>query len=199
MVDIFRAGGLNCPDIGILSEELLEDVHHMKEPNLAVELLERLLKDDIRSRVRTNLLQQAKFSELLQQSLHRYRNRAIETAQVIEELIEMAKKFHAAAQRGEQLGLNGDEMAFYDALATSEAAVRELGDETLKAIAVELTQKLRASVIVDRSVRETERARLRVMVTMLLKRYKYPPDKQEEATDTVLRQAESLSQAWGAL
>lgn len=199
MVDIFRAGGLNCPDIGILSEELLEDVHHMKEPNLAVELLERLLKDDIRSRVRTNLLQQAKFSELLQQSLHRYRNRAIETAQVIEELIEMAKKFHAAAQRGEQLGLNGDEMAFDDALATNEAAVRELGDETLKAIAVELTQKLRGSVIVDRSVRETERARLRVMVTMLLKRYKYPPDKQEEATDTVLRQAESLSQAWGAL
>jgi len=198
VVDIFKAAGLNRPDIGILSEEFLEDVRHMKERNLAVELLERLLKDDIRSRFKTNVVQQAKFSELLQQSLQRYRNRAIETAQVIEELIEMARKFHAAAQRGEQLGLNGDEMAFYDALATNEAAVRELGDETLKAIAVELTQKLRASVTVDWSVRETVRARLRVMVKTLLKRYKYPPDRQEEATETVLRQAESLSASWSA-
>lgn len=198
VVDIFKAGGLNRPDIGILSEEFLEDVRHMKERNLAVELLERLLKDDIRSRFKTNVVQQAKFSELLQQSLQRYRNRAIETAQVIEELIEMAKKFHAAAERGEQLGLNGDEMAFYDALATNEAAVRELGDETLKVIAVELTQKLRASVTVDWSVRETVRARLRVMVKTLLKRYKYPPDRQEEATETVLRQAESLSESWCA-
>jgi len=196
VVDIFKAAGLNRPDIGILSEEFLEDVRHMKERNLAVELLERLLKDDIRSRFKTNVVQQAKFSELLQQSLQRYRNRAIETAQVIEELIEMAKKFHAAAQRGEQLGLNGDEMAFYDALATHEAAVRELGDETLKAIAVELTQKLRASVTVDWSVRETVRARLRVMVKTLLKRHKYPPDRQEEATETVLKQAESLSAEW---
>jgi type I restriction enzyme R subunit len=196
VVDIFKAAGLNRPDIGILSEEFLEDVRHMKERNLAVELLERLLKDDIRSRFKTNVVQQAKFSELLQQSLQRYRNRAIETAQVIEELIEMAKKFHAAAQRGEQLGLNGDEMAFYDALATNEAAVRDLGDETLKAIAVELTQKLRASVTVDWSVRETVRARLRVMVKTLLKRYKYPPDRQDEATETVLRQAETLSAEW---
>jgi type I restriction enzyme R subunit len=196
VVDIFKAAGLNRPDIGILSEEFLEDVRHMKERNLAVELLERLLKDDIRSRFKTNVVQQAKFSELLQQSLQRYRNRAIETAQVIEELIEMAKKFHAAAQRGVQLGLNGDEMAFYDALATNEAAVRDLGDETLKAIAVELTQKLRASVTVDWSVRETVRARLRVMVKTLLKRYKYPPDRQEEATETVLKQAESLSADW---
>lgn len=198
VVDIFKAAGLNRPDIGILSEEFLEDVRHMKERNLAIELLERLLKDDIRSRFKTNVVQQARFSELLQQSLQRYRNRAIETAQVIEELIEMAKKFHAAAQRGEQLGLNGDETAFYDALATNEAAVRELGDETLKAIAVELTQKLRASVTVDWSVRENVRARLRVMVRTLLKRYKYPPDGQEQATETVLRQAETLSADWVA-
>ena len=196
VVDIFKAAGLNRPDIGILSEKFLEDVRHMKERNLAVELLQRLLKDDIRSRFKTNVVQQAKFSELLQQSLQRYRNRAIETAQVIEELIEMARKFHTAAQRGEQLGLNGDEMAFYDALATNEAAVRDLGDETLKAIAVELTQKLRASVTVDWSVRETVRARLRVMVKTLLKRYKYPPDRQEEATETVLKQAEALSAGW---
>ena len=196
VIDIFKAAGLNRPDIGILSEEFLEDVRHMKERNLAVELLERLLKDNIRSRFKTNVVQQAKFSELLQQSLTRYRNRAIETAQVIEELIEMAKKFQEAAKRGESLGLNSDEMAFYDALAMNEAAVRELGDETLKKIAVELTQNLRKSVTVDWAKREAVRAKLRVMVRTLLRRYKYPPDRQEEATETVLMQAESLSADW---
>ena len=196
VIDIFTAAGLKRPDIGVLSDEFLEDVRHMKERNLAVELLERLLKGEIRSRFKTNVVQEAKFSELLQQSLTRYRNRAIETAQVIEELIEMARKFQEAAQRGETLGLNHDEMAFYDALATNEAAVRGLGDETLKKIAVELVQSLRKSVTVDWAVRETVRARLRVMVKTLLKRYKYPPDKQEEATETVLKQAESLSAEW---
>jgi len=198
VIDIFSAAGLKRPDIGVLSDEFLEDVRHMKERNLAVELLERLLKGEIKSRFKTNVVQEAKFSELLQQSLTRYRNRAIETAQVIEELIEMAKKFQEAAQRGEALGLNHDEMAFYDALATNEAAVRGLGDETLKKIAVELVQSLRKSVTVDWAVRETVRARLRVMVKTLLKRYKYPPDKQEEATETVLKQAESLSAEWVA-
>ena len=196
VVDIFKAAGLNRPDIGILSDEFLDDVRHMKERNLAVELLERLLKDDIRSRFKTNVVQQAKFSELLQQSLQRYRNRAIETAQVIEELIEMAKKFQEAALRGDRLGLSADEMAFYDALAANESAVRELGDETLRKIAVELTQSLRKSVTVDWSKREAVRAKLRVMVKTLLRRYKYPPDRQEEATETVLRQAESLSTEW---
>lgn len=198
VIDIFTAAGLKRPDIGVLSEEFLEDVRHMKERNLAVELLERLLKGEIKSRFKTNVVQEAKFSELLQQSLTRYRNRAIETAQVIEELIEMARKFQEAAQRGEVLGLNHDEMAFYDALATNEAAVRDLGDVTLKKIAVELVQSLRKSVTVDWAVRETVRARLRVMVKTLLKRYKYPPDKQEEATETVLKQAESLSAEWVA-
>lgn len=196
VIDIFSAAGLKRPDIGVLSDEFLEDVRHMKERNLAVELLERLLKGEIKSRFKTNVVQSAKFSELLQQSLTRYRNRAIETAQVIEELIEMAKKFQQAAQRGETLGLNSDEMAFYDALAMNEAAVRDLGDETLKKIAVELTLSLRKSVTVDWAKRETVRAKLRVMVKTLLRRYKYPPDRQEEATDTVLRQAESLSADW---
>ena len=196
VIDIFKAAGLNRPDIGILSDEFLEDVRHMKERNLAVELLERLLKDDIQSRFKTNVVQQAKFSELLQLSLQRYRARAIETAQVIEELIEMAKKFQEAALRGERLGLNADEVAFYDALAANEAAVRELGDETLKKIAVELTQQLRASVTVDWAVRDSVRATLRVKVRMLLKRYKYPPDRQDEATETVLKQAETLSASW---
>ncbi|GAB3757288.1 type I restriction endonuclease subunit R [Ramlibacter monticola] len=196
VIDIFSAAGLKRPDIGVLSEEFLEDVRHMKERNLAVELLERLLKGEIKARFKTNVVQSAKFSELLQQSLTRYRNRAVETAQVIEELIEMAKKFQEAAQRGENLGLNHDELAFYDALATNEAAVRDLGDETLKKIAIELTQNLRKSVTVDWAKRETVRAKLRVMVKTLLRRYKYPPDRQEEATETVLRQAESLSADW---
>lgn len=195
VIDIFKAVGLNRPDIGVLSEEFLEDVRHMKERNLAVELLDRLLRDDIKARFKTNVVQQARFSELLQLSLQRYRNRAIETAQVIEELIEMAKKFHEAALQGDRLGLTPDELAFYHALATNEAAVRELGDATLKKIAVELTLKLRASVTVDWSVRETVRARLRVMVKTLLRRYKYPPDKQDEATETVLKQAEALAES----
>ncbi len=196
VVDIFSAAGLKRPDIGVLSEEFLEDVRHMKERNLAVELLERLLKGEIKSRFKTNVVQSAKFSELLQQSLTRYRNRAIETAQVIEELIDMAKKFHAAAKRGEKLGLNHDELAFYDALAMNESAVRELGDQTLKKIATELTVTLRKSVTVDWTKRDTVRAKLRVMVKTLLRRYKYPPDRQEDATETVLRQAESLSEGW---
>lgn len=198
VIDIFSAAGLKRPDISVLSDGFLEDVRHMQQRNLAVELLERLLKDQIKSRFKTNVVQSAKFSELLQQSLTRYRNRAVETAQVIEELIAMAKKFQAEAQRGMELGLSPDEMAFYDALATNEAAVRELGDETLKLIAVELVVKLRGSVTVDWAKRETVRARLRVMVKTLLKRYKYPPDRQEEATDTVLSQAETLSADWVA-
>jgi type I restriction enzyme R subunit len=198
VIDIFSAAGLKRPDIGVLSDEFLEDVRHMRERNLAVELLERLLKGEIKSRFKTNIVQSAKFSELLQESLTRYRNRAIETAQVIEELIGMARKFQEAARRGDDLGLNADELAFYDALATNEAALRELGDATLKKIAVELTLSLRRSVTVDWAKRETVRAKIRVMVKTLLRRYKYPPDKQEEATETVLKQAESLSEAWAA-
>jgi type I restriction enzyme R subunit len=196
VIDIFSAAGLERPDIGVLSDEFLEDVRNMKERNLAVELLERLLKGEIKSRFRTNVVQSAKFSELLQQSLARYRNRAIGTAQVIEELIAMAKKFQEAAHRSERLGLNADETAFYDALAANESAVRELGDETLKKIAVELTVSLRRSVTVDWAKRETVRAKLRVMVRTLLRRYRYPPDRQEEAIATVLSQAESLSAEW---
>lgn len=199
VIDIFSAAGLKKPDVSILSEEFLEDVRRMKERNLAVELLERLLKGDIQARFATNVVQHLKFSELLRNSLLRYRARAIETAQVIEELIAMAKQFKEAAERGEQLGLKPEEMAFYDALATNEASVRQLGDEVLKKIALELTEKLRKSVTVDWSVRESVRARLRVMVKTILKKYKYPPDKQEEATETVLKQAEVLSAAWATV
>jgi type I restriction enzyme R subunit len=196
VIDIFSAAGLKRPDVSILSDEFLEDVRRMKERNLAVELLERLLKGDIQIRFATNVVQNLKFSELLHNSLVRYRARAIETAQVIEELIAMAKQFKAAAERGEQLGLKPEEMAFYDALASNEASVRTLGDEILKKIALELTEKLRKSVTVDWSVRESVRARLRIMVKTILKKYKYPPDKQDEATETVLKQAEALSVVW---
>jgi len=196
VMDIFAAAGLDRPDVGILSEKFLEDVRKLKEKNLAVEVLKRLLQGQIKSRFGSNVVQSRKFSELLQDSLMRYRNRAIETAQVIEELIAMAKQFKAAANRGEELGLSRDEMAFYDALAANEASVRELGDVILRKIARELTEKLRASNTVDWYVRESVRAKLRLMVKTILKKWKYPPDGQEQATETVLEQAKELSEAW---
>lgn len=196
VLDIFSAVGMEKPNIGIMSDEFLEEVRMMPHKNLAVELLERLLKNEIKSRLRTNIVQSKKFSELLTKTLNRYHNRAIETMQVIEELVAMAKEFQAATSEGEQLGLNTEEVAFYDALANNEASVRELGDEVLKKIAIELTQKLRASTTVDWSVREAVRARLRIMVKQILRKYKYPPDKAEAAIDLVLQQAETLSESW---
>lgn len=198
VMDIFQAAGLNRPDLGILSDAFLEDVRKLKEKNLAVEVLERLMKGSIRSRFSSNVVQSRKFSELLQNALMRYRNRAIETAQVIEELIAMAKQFREAAERGKELGLTEEEMAFYDALASNEASVRELGDDTLRKIAQELTAKLRASNSVDWYVRDSVRARLRLMVRTVLKKWKYPPDGQETATNLVLDQAKELSAVWAA-
>ncbi len=196
VIDIFAAAGLKKPNIGVLSEEFLNDVRLMPQRNLAVELLDRLLRDEIKTRFGTNVVQNKKFSELLQQALNRYRSRAIETAQVIEELIEMARQFNQAARRGDNMGLNDAELAFYDALGTNEASVRELGDETLKKIAIELTNNLRKNVSVDWSVRETVRARLRLLVKRILRKYKYPPDKEARAVELVLQQAETQSESW---
>ncbi|UPU37809.1 type I restriction endonuclease subunit R [Geomonas paludis] len=196
VVDIFDAVGLDKPNIGILDEEFLEDVRNLPERNLAVELLERLLAGEIKSRFSSNVVQQAKFSDLLANVIKRYQNRAIETAQVIEELIAMAKKFRESIGRGDELGLNADELAFYDALANNEDAVREMDDEILKKIAQELTDSLRKNVTVDWSVRDSVRASLRLMVRRILRKYKYPPTKQEEAVQLVLDQAETLSAAW---
>jgi type I restriction enzyme R subunit len=196
VVDIFAAAGLNKPNIGILTDEFLDDVRHMEHRNLAVELLERLLKDDIKSRFKTNVVQSQKFSELLEASLVRYRNRAIETAQVIEELIAMAKAFNEAAKRGDELGLSADELAFYDALETNESSVRELGDSILKEIARQLTDFLRKNLSVDWSVRETVRAKMRAQIKLILKRHKDPPDMEARAVELVLKQAEALSEAW---
>ncbi|WP_374246079.1 type I restriction endonuclease subunit R, partial [Zoogloea sp.] len=198
VVDVFEAVGLDKPNIGILDDEFLAEVRNLPERNLAVELLERLLEGEIKSRFAGNVVQEKKFSELLANVVKRYQNRAIETAQVIEELIEMAKKFHAAATRGEALGLSEDEIRFYDALANNESAVRELSDETLKKIAHELTENLRSNLTVDWSERESVRAKLRIMVRRILRKYKYPPDQQEGAVELVLQQAKALGEAWTA-
>jgi type I restriction enzyme R subunit len=196
VVDIFESVGLDKPNIGILDDDFLAEVKNLPERNLAVELLERLLEGEIRSRFASNVVQEKKFSELLSNVITRYQNRSIETAQVMEELIAMAKKFREAANRGEELGLTEDELRFYDALANNEAAVRMLGDETLRKIAHELTENLRRNISVDWAVRESVRASLRLMVKRILRKYKYPPDQQEEAVTTVLQQAERLSAEW---
>ena len=196
VVDVFDAVGLDKPNIGILDDDFLAEVRNLPERNLAVELLERLLEGEIKSKFAGNVVQERKFSELLANVIKRYQNRAIETAQVIEELIAMAKKFKVAAMRGDELGLTEDEIRFYDALADNESAVRELSDETLKKIAHELTENLRKNITVDWSSRESVRAKLRLMVKRILRKYKYPPDQQDAAVELVLRQAEALGADW---
>jgi type I restriction enzyme, R subunit len=196
VVDIFAAVGLDKPNIGLLDDDFLAQVHNLPEKNLAVELLERLLQGEIKSRFSSNVVQDKKFSDMLASVIQRYQNRSIETAQVMEELIAMAKKFREAANRGDQLGLHDDEVKFYDALANNESAVRELQDETLKKIAQELTQNLRENLTVDWSERESVRAKLRLMVKRILKKYKYPPDQADNAVQLVLEQAEALGENW---
>ena len=196
VVDIFDAVGLDKPNIGILDDAFLAEVRNLPERNLAVELLERLLEGEIRSRFAGNLVQERKFSAMLADVVQRYQNRSIAAAQVMEELVQMARKFREAANRGDQLGLTEDEIRFYDALANNESAVRELTDETLKKIAHELTENLRANLSVDWSARESVQAKLRLMVKRILRKYKYPPDLQEAAVDLVLQQAKALGEAW---
>ena len=196
VVDIFDAVGLDKPNIGLLDDAFLAQVRNLPEKNLAVELLERLLEGEIKSRFASNVVQNRKFSELLSNVILRYQNRSIETAQVMEELVDMAKKFRDAAARGETLGLTEDEVRFYDALANNESAVRELSDETLKKIAHELTTSLRQSLSVDWSARESVRAKLRLLVKRILRKYKYPPDLQDAAVELVLQQAQVMGESW---
>ena len=196
VVDIFDAVGLDKPNIGLLDDEFLAQVKNLPERNLAVELLERLLHGEIKSRFKTNVTQEKKFSDMLTSVILRYQNRAIETAQVMEELIEMAKKFREAAGRGDHLGLTDDEVKFYDALANNESAVREMNDETLKKIAHELTENLRQNIKVDWNERESVRASLRLMVRRILRKYKYPPDEQDGAVELVLQQVQALGEEW---
>ena len=196
VIDIFAAAGLRKPDISILSDEFLADVRGLPQRNVAVELLRKLLAGEIRSRGRRNVVQARSFADLLEQALRRYQNRAIETAQVIEELIALAKDIRQASARGEALGLTDDELAFYDALEANDSAVAVLGEPELLAIARELTEQVRANVTIDWTVRENVRAQLRVLVKRILRKHGYPPDKQVRATELVLEQAEVLSELW---
>ena len=197
VVDIFAAAGLKKPDISILSDDFLAEVRGMPQKNLAVELLRKLLNNEIKLRSKKFLIQSKSFAELLEKSIRKYQNRAIETVQLIEELIQLAKDMRKADTRGEELGLNQDEVAFYDALETNDSAVRALGDKNLKFIAQELVKTIRANVSLDWTAKESVRAKLRVMVKRILRKCGYPPDKQEKATQTVLQQAELLCAEWG--
>jgi type I restriction enzyme R subunit len=198
IVDIFAAAGLRKPDISILSDDFLAEVHDMPERNLAVELLAKLLKGEIKSRSRRNVVEARSFEKMLDEAVRRYQNRAVETAQVIEALIQLAKDMRAADARGVELGLTEDELAFYDALETNDSAVAVLGDDCLRDIARELVATVKANVTIDWAVRENVQAHLRVLVKRCLRKHGYPPDKQARATVTVLEQAEVLSEHWAA-
>ena len=198
VVDIFAAAGLQKPDMSILSDEFLAEVRGMPQRNLAVELLRKLLSGEIHTRRLKNVVQARSFAEMLEQSIRRYQNRAIEAAQAIEELIGLARDMRAANARGEALGLSDEELAFYDALEVNDSAVQVLGEPTLRTIARELTESMRRNVSIDWMVRENVRAQMRVRVKRILRKYGYPPDKQEQVTQTVIEQAEVLSHTWAA-
>ena len=198
VIDIFAAAGLEKPDISILSDQFLAEVRGMPQRNLAVELLQKLLKGELASRRRKNVVQARSFAEMLELTLRRYQNRTVEAAQVIEELIRLARELREAGERGEKLGLNEDELAFYDALETNDSAVQVLGDEALRDIARDLVEIVRHNVTIDWTLRENVRANLRRLVRRVLRKHGYPPDKQEKATRTVLEQAEVLSAGWAA-
>ena len=198
VVDIFAAAGLKTPDVSVLSEDFLREVRGMRRRNLAVELLEKLLKGELATRRRKNVVQARSFAEMLEQTIRRYQNRAVEAAQVIEALIGLAREMREAGARGEALGLSDDELAFYDALGVNDSAVQVLGDETLRDIARELVETVRDNLTIDWTRRENVRANLRRLVKRVLRKHGYPPDKQESATRTVLEQAETLSAGWAA-
>jgi type I restriction enzyme R subunit len=199
VIDIFNAAGLKKPDISILSDDFLQEVRQFPHRNLAIELLRKLLNDEIKTRSQKNVVQARSFAEMLEKSIRKYQNRAIETAQVIEELIQLAKDMKEAQKRGEDLGMSDDEIAFYDALEVNDSAVQVLGDETLKTIAHELVQAVKRSVTIDWTVRQNARAQIRVIVKRILRKYGYPPDKQEKATKTVLEQAEVICKEWAVV
>ena len=198
MIDIFAAAGLEKPDISILSDEFLAEVQSIPQRNLAVELLQKLLKGELAVRRRKNIVQARSFAEMLEQTIRRYQNRTVEAAQVIEELIQLARELRMANARGEELGLSEDELAFYDALETNDSAVQILGDEILRMIARDLVETVQRNVTIDWTLRENVRANLRRLVKRILRKHGYPPDKQEKATQTVLEQAEVLSTNWVA-
>jgi type I restriction enzyme R subunit len=198
VVDIFSAAGLKKPDISILSDQFLDEIQGMPHRNLALELLQKLLNDEIKAHTRKNLVQSRSFAERLEEAIKKYQNRSLETAQIIAELIDLAKDMREAHRRGETLKLSEEELAFYDALGVNDSAVKVLGDKTLKDIARELVKTVRENTSIDWTVKESVKANLRRLVKRLLRKHGYPPDKQEQATKTVLEQAELLCKDWAA-
>jgi len=196
IIDVFTAAGLARPDISILDDRFLVEIRGLKHKNVAAELLAKLLKDEVKARALKNVVQSQLFSAKLRETLNAYHNRAIATQDVIEELIKLAKEMNAATKRGQELGLNEDEVAFYDALAANESAVKAMGNDELKVIAAELVTKVRSSVTIDWTLRESARAKIRVIVKKILRKYGFPPDLTDEATLTVLKQAELLCTGW---
>ena len=197
VVNVFDAAGLKSPNIAVLSDEFLEEVRNLEHKNIALELLKKLLNDEIRTMQRKYLVKSRSFVKMLEETIKKYQNQTIEAAQVIAELVELAKKIREEKERGNELNLTEDEIAFYDALCESDSAVMEIGDDTLKQIAQELVAMLRKNTTIDWTLKEQVRAKLRVYVKKLLNKYGYPPDKQEQATKTVLEQAEILCKDWG--
>jgi type I restriction enzyme, R subunit len=196
VIDLFSAAGLKRPEIGILSDEFLLEVQDLPQKNLAIETLKKLLNDEIRAKSKTNLMQSKKFSEMLEAAIRRYQNRSLETATILQELVDMAKEFRTVANRGSQLGLNDAELAFYDALEVDDSAVAVLGDDVLKTIARDLVKQVKENASIDWAKKESVRAKLRTLVKRTLRRYDYPPNKQEQATNTIIEQAELLAEGW---
>lgn len=193
VVDIFDAAGIKKPEISILSEEFLLEIQGMKHQNLALELLKRILNDEIRSRSKTNLVRSKALLEMLETTIKKYQNNLLSAAEIIQKLIELAREIKTEDRRGVKLGLSEDELAFYDALETNNSAVQVLGDERLRLIAREIAEKVKANATIDWTIRESARAKLMVLVRRTLNKYGYPPDKQQKAIDTVLKQAEVLA------
>jgi len=193
VIDIFSSVGLKRPDISILSEEFLAQVKQVPQRNLAVEALKKLLNDEIGVRSARNLIQYKSFSKMLKETVKRYKKKAITSAEAIEALLGLAREMREAYRRGEELGLSEGELAFYDALEVNDSAVKLLGDEVLKNIAIELVETVRRNTSIDWTVKESVRAKLRVMIKRVLRKHGYPPDKQEKATRTVLKQAEMIA------
>lgn len=198
MIDLFSAAGLKRPEISILSDEFLAEVKALPHKNLAVELLRKLIQGEIKYYERTNLVQARSFAEMLEKAIRAYQNRSIEAAAVIQELIDMAREMREAHKRGKNLKISDDELAFYDALEVNDSAVKVLGDKTLRDIAHELVDTVRRNTTIDWTLKESVRAKLRTMVKRILRKYGYPPDKEEKATQIVLEQAELLSENWAA-
>ncbi len=196
VIDIFSAAGLQRPDVSILSDEFLAEVSGLPYKNLAIEALKKLLGDEIKAQSRSNVMQSKKFSEMLEQAIKRYQNRSLETARILAELVELAREMREARNRSEDLGLSNDELAFYDALEVNDSAVKILGDAQLKVIARDLVQQVRQNTTIDWQFKESVRAKLRTIVKRVLRKYGYPPDKQERATQTILHQAELLAATW---